>query len=217
MRGDYQKRGREMMIRDKGIFLIMAAAVLAAALGACGNPLEGGSSPSGSVLRVTDSQSSASQDIFFCEGAAVEYATMDVTIENQSTPNFEDQITTADGTNSFVTLNMIEIDYTILNMSGTIPGVQLAFTTGIEPDGTADVTMPIMTEPTLQHIRSNYPEVGNGQAMNVRVDVTYWGEDAFQVDVNVHFSTTLTIDDFSPCLEASPAPVDLPPSDGSSP
>ena len=45
------------------------------------------------------------------------------------------------------------------------------------------------------------PMVGNGQAMNIRVDITYWGIDAFQVPVNVQFSTTLTVDDFNPCSE----------------
>ena len=208
-----------MMIGKKSIFLVVAVAATAAVMGGCGNPLEGGSDPSGSVLRVVgESQSAATQDLYFCEGQAAEYASMTVTIENQSRPNFEDSITTADGTNSHVTMNLLEFDYTPLNLSGTIPGIQMAFTTGIEPDGELELTLPVISEPTLEHIRANFPTVGRGDAMNLRVDITYWGKDAFQVDVNVRFSTTLTVDDFNPCIDTTtPVPVDIPPPDQSSP
>jgi hypothetical protein len=135
---------------------------------------------------------------------------MTFTLLNESTPNFEDSITNADGTNSFVTMSRYTIAYTPINLSGTIPGTEGALTAGLPPDGTASVAIPVMTEPVLEYIRTNFPAIGNGQAMDVRVDVTYWGEDAFQVDVNVVVSTSVTVDDFNPCLS------DLPPDDESS-
>jgi hypothetical protein len=199
------------MIEGRRVFALILAVALTVSLGACGNSLEGGSEPSGSVLRVSgEVTSSALQDLFFCPGAAVEYATISFTVSNQDRPNFEDNPVTADGTASFVTLDRYTIKYTPLNMSGSIPGTEGAFTAGIEPGGTANISIPIFTEPVLEYIRSNFPAVGNGEAMDVRVDITYWGEDAFQVDVNVKVSTSVTVDDFNPCSS------DLPPADESS-
>ena len=194
------------MIRSNRLTVVSAALFLTAFIAGCGNPLEGGSEPSGSVLRVIDNSSDAAQDIFFCAGDSVEYASMEFTVENQSTPNSDESPTTPDGTNSFVTLSQFVVNYTPVNVSGSIPGREGAFTIGVEENGTAEISMPIFTEPVLEYIRSNYPAVGNGQAMDVRVDVTFYGKDAFQVDVSVSASTTVTVDDFNPCSEDIPPP-----------
>ena len=193
-------------MRKKGILYVVFAAAVAAALGACGNPLEGGSEPSGSILHIDDFSHSTAQDIFFCEGTAVEYATASFTVRNDSRPNFEDSITTADGTNSRVTLYRYRVDYAVLNMSATLPGLDGGGIGGtIEPDGEADIAgLLIITEAQLEFIRSNYPQVGNGQAMVVRADVTIWGRDEFQVDTTASFSATIQIDDFGPCNQDEP-------------
>jgi hypothetical protein len=200
------------MIEGRRVFAVICAVALTAFLGACGNPLEGGSEPSGSVIRVTDTTvDSGTQDLFFCEGQAVSYIVATVSLRNDDRPNFEDSPTTADGTASFVTMNRYRIDYAVLNMSATLPGIDGAgFSFGMDPGGTGDLTIFVITESVLEHIRSNYPEVGNGQAMEVRADITIWGQDAFQVDVSAQATATFTIDDFSPCTS------DLPPADESS-
>ena len=103
------------------------------------------------------------------------------------------------------------IDYAVLNMSATLPGVDGAgFSFGMDPGGEGTLTTALVPESVLQHIRSNYPDVGNGRAMDVRADITIWGEDAFQVDVSAHATATVIIDDINPCS------TDLPPADESS-
>lgn len=189
------------MNRQSRWILFISVAILATTIWACGNTLEGGSSPSGSVLHITDSSWSTLQDIFFCEGQAVEYATFDVTISNDSRPNFDDNPNSPDGTNSRVTMYRYRIDYTVINMTATIPSLDGAGIGGtIDPDGTiAYNDLLLVTESQLEYIRSNYPDIGNGSSMNVRADVTFWGKDEFQVDVTVSYSATFTIDDFNPC------------------
>ncbi len=203
------------MSRGRTVIFLTLALALAVFLGACGNPLEGGSDPSGSILRVTNTSlntcggdcTSAQQDIFFCEGEGVTYATMQVEILNDSRPNTP----TDSNTNSFVSINRYRVDYAVLNMSATLPGLDGGgFSVGIAQDETGTVDVLLITEATLEHIRSNFPQVGNGDSMTVRADVVIWGEDAFQVDVNAHASATLVIDDFNPCLS------DIPPPDESS-
>jgi hypothetical protein len=189
------------MIGRKFCYAIILTVALAGLFGACGNPLEGGSDPSGSVIRVTDTTlDSGTQDLYFCEGDEVGYITATVSLRNDDRPNFEDQITTADGTASFVTMNRYRIDYAVLNMSATLPGLDGAgFSFGMDPGATGDLTIFVITESILEHIRSNYPEVGNGQAMEVRADITIWGQDAFEVDVSAQATATFTVDDFNPC------------------
>lgn len=201
--GRHIRKGGGKMVRGKRLSsVVLAVAVLAALVGSCGNPLEGGSEPSGSILRVMGvTASSSEQDLFFCEGTQLTFATADVTIRNDSTPNFEPGPLGPERTNSFVTMDRYRIDYAILNMSGTLPGLDGGgFTVGIDVDTTGTVTVLLITEPILEFIRSNFPTVGNGQAMVVRADITLWGKDAFLVDVSTRASVTLTIDDFNPCL-----------------
>jgi hypothetical protein len=189
------------MSRQSRWILFISVATLALTMWACGNTLEGGSSPSGSVLHITDSEWSTMQDIFFCEGSGVSYAEFDVTIRNDSRPNFEDNPNSPDGTNSRVTMYRYRIDYTVLNMTATIPSLDGGGIGGtIDPDGTIGYEdLLLITESQLEYIRSNYPDIGNGSSMNVRADVTFWGKDEFQVDVTVGYSTTFMIDDFNPC------------------
>jgi hypothetical protein len=185
---------------------------MALTMWACGNTLEGGSEPSGSVLHITDSEWSTAQDLYFCEGQLIEYAEFGVTIQNDSRPNFEDSPTTADGTNSKVTMYRYRIDYTVINMTATIPSLDGGGIGGtVYPDDELEYSgLLLITESQLEYIRSNYPDIGNGSSMNVRADVTFWGMDEFQVDVTVSYSATFMIDDFNPCGS------DIPPPDESS-
>lgn len=189
------------MIGKCRLVVVVTALVLAAFLAGCGNPLEGGSEPSGSVLFIEDFSHDISQDISFCEGEGVEYAQASFTVRNESRPNFEDSPTTADGTNSRVTLYRYRVDYTVLNFTGTVPSLDGAGIGGtIEPGGTAEIDgLLLISESQLDYIRGNYPAIGNGQSMNLRADVTIWGKDEFQVDVTVPFAATLVVDDFNPC------------------
>ena len=200
------------MIEGRRFFAIILAVALTAFLGACGNPLEGGSDPSGSVIRITDTTiEPAIQDIFFCEGSEVSYVVATINLRNDHRPNYEDSLTTADGTASFVTISRYRVDYAVLNMSATLPGIDGAgFSFGMDPGATGDLTIQLVTESVLEHIRSNYPEVGNGQSMDVRADITVWGVDAFQVPVSAKATATFSIDDVGPCGS------DLPPEDESS-
>jgi hypothetical protein len=174
---------------------------MALTMWACGNTLEGGSEPSGSVLHITDSEWSTAQDLYFCEGQAIEYAEFGVTINNDSRPNFEDNPNSPDGTNSKVTMYRYRIDYTVINMTATIPSLDGGGIGGtVYPDDELEYKgLLLITESQLEYIRSNYPDIGNGSSMNVRADVTFWGKDEFQVDVTVNFSATFMIDDFAPC------------------
>jgi hypothetical protein len=189
------------MSRQSRWILFISVAILALTMWACGNTLEGGSDPSGSVLHIGDTEWVTLQDLYFCEGQNVEYADFKVEIRNESRPNFEDNPNSPDGTNSRVSMYRYRIDYTVLNMTADIPTLDGAGIGGtIERDEDIDYAgLLLITESQLEFIRSNYPDIGNGRSMNVRADVTFWGKDEFDVDVTVDFSATFTIDDFNPC------------------
>lgn len=179
------------MKRFRTVFLIMTIVSLAAVFSSCGD----GDNKSGSVLRITDIDGSGNQDLFFCADQSVEYATADITIRNDSTPN------SPTSTNSFVTLNRFRVSYAVLNMSATLPSTNGAgWTAGIDPDGTTTYSgLVLFPEAILQYIRSNYSEIGNGKSMQVRCDIQFWGTDAFGVTVSVTGSLTIEVDDYDPC------------------
>lgn len=191
----------------------MSAILLAALpLAGCGNALDGGSSPSGSYITAEVAQDSIEPDIFLTvcsesidedtgvvtyeyeSGLTNTYVT--VTLHNDSTP------TTPEGssTNNDVTMSRYRVDYTGLNKSVSIKSFDGAGSTVIVPkDGSATMTVNVMSLETLEYIRSHYPSIGSGQTLELRATVTIWGEDAFEVRVSTQVEVTLVVAEYDRC------------------
>jgi hypothetical protein len=204
-------KGGGNMIKASRIFVVMLAIALTALTVSCGNPLEGGSDPSGSIIRVTSVSpvdSALTPDIFLssCEidtdsgtvtfepGLFNEYVI--VNMLNESIPN-----TPSDSsTNSFVTMNRYRVDYAVLNMNGSIPSIDGGgFSVGMQPDQSGSVQVLVLDLQTKDYIRSNFPTVGSTEVMLLRADITIWGEDAFQVSVKAEASFTMSVANYDNC------------------
>jgi hypothetical protein len=204
-------KGGGKMLRNSRLLVVMLAIALTAFTVSCGNPLEGGSSPSGSIIRVTGVtpvDSALTPDIFLtlCEaneetgeltfepGLFNEYVT--VNMLNESIPNTPE----GSSTNSFVTMNRYRVDFAVLNMEGSIPSINGAgFSVGMQPEQAAGLQVLVLDLQTKEYIRSNFPDVGNTSTMLLRADITIWGEDAFQVSVKVQVSFTMSVTDYVDC------------------
>lgn len=205
-------KGGGNMMRNSRVVVVMLAIALTALTVSCGNPLEGGSEPSGSIIRVTgvtpiDSAltpdlylticdiDETTGDITFEPGLFNDYVTVNMT--NESIPNSP----TDASTNSFVTMNRYRVDYAVLNMSGSsIPTIDGAgFSVGMQPGGSAGLQVLVLDLQTKEFIRNNYPTVGNSDVMLLRADITIWGEDAFQVSVKAQASFTMSVTDYNNC------------------
>jgi len=177
----------------------LASAILLAALPlfGCGNPLDGGSSPSGSYIRV-ESVDPRTLEPNIAESSN---SITTVTMRNESAPN------TPEGqwTNSYVTMSRYRVDFTGLNMSASIPSIDGGGqTVGIPPDESADMDVLVMDAATLEYIRSHYPTVGNGGSLTLRATITIWGEDAFKVTVQTEAQVTVVVNDTTPVTTAAP-------------
>ena len=199
------------MMRNSRLLVVMLAIALTAFTVSCGNPLEGGSSPSGSIIRVTSVDpidSALTPDIFLtvCEvddetgeitfepGLFNEYVT--VNMLNESIPNTPE----GSSTNSFVTMNRYRIDYAVLNMNGSIPSIDGAgFSVGMQPEQPAALQVLVLDLQTKEYIRSNFPRVGKEETMLLRADISVWGEDAFQVSVKAQASFTMSVTNYDNC------------------
>jgi hypothetical protein len=177
----------------------LASAILLATLPlfGCGNPLEGGSGPSGSYIRV-ESVDPRTLEPNIAESAN-SYTT--VTMRNESAPN------TPDGqwTNSYVTMSRYRVDFTGLNMSVSIPSIDGGGqTVGIPKDGSASMDVLVMDAATLEYIRSHYPTIGNGESLTLRATITIWGEDSFEVTVETEAQVTLVVNNTTPVTTVTP-------------
>jgi hypothetical protein len=56
-----------------------------------------------------------------------------------------------------------------------------------------------MDLPTLEYIRSHYPTVGVTEGLTLRAQITIWGKDAFQTDVQATADVTLVIENYDRC------------------
>jgi hypothetical protein len=181
-------------------------------LGGCGNSLEDGSDPSGSIIRVVnvtpDPAEAFTPDIYITlcdEGAEGEEVTTEpglynsyalVQLLNESRPNTPE----GQATNSFVTMSRYRVDYAGINMSVRLPSLDSGgHTVGIPPDGTGTMRVLVMDLPTLEYIRSHYPSVGNTEGLTLRASITIWGKDAFQEDVQATADVTLVIENYDRC------------------
>jgi hypothetical protein len=178
---------------------LLASAIILAALPliGCGNPLDGGSSPSGSYIRV-ESVDPRTLEPNIAENLN-SYTT--VTMRNESAPN------TPEGswTNSYVTMSRYRVDFTGLNMSVSIPSIDGGGqTVGIPQDGSAEMDVLVMDAATLEYIRSHYPTVGEGGSLTLRATITIWGEDAFKVTVQTQAQVTIVVSNTTP--EETPVP-----------
>jgi hypothetical protein len=166
----------------------LASAILLAALPllGCDNPLDGGSGPSGSYIRVVS-----------VEPRSLEPNIMEninsftsVTMKNESTPNSPID----KPTNSYVTMSRYRVDFTGLNMSVSLPTIDGGGqTVGIPADSSASMQVLVMDAATLEYIRSHYPQVGSGGSLTLRATITIWGEDAFKVTVQTQAQITLVV------------------------
>jgi len=183
---------------------------------ACGNALEGGSSPSGSYVRVVSINPNASTldaftpDIFLticsqtvdAEGnvtttyeKGLHNNWVDVALVNDSAPNTP----TGQSTNSYVTMTRYRVDFVGVNRTVSIPSINGAATLGLAPGQQGSMLVLVMGLDTLEYIRDNYPTVGNTDTLTLRAHITVWGEDAFQVPVSAEGEVTLVVDNYDRC------------------
>lgn len=180
-------------------------------LGGCGNALEGGSDPSGSIIRVVGvapvPAGAFNPDIFLtvCDvdedgvptyepGITNSYA--NVTLLNDERPNTPPN----QQQNSFVTMSRYRVDFTGLNKTVQIPSIDgPAQTVGIAPGGTGVMTVLVMDLASLEYIRSHYPTIGNTESLTLRATITMWGEDAFGARVSATAEVTLVVDEYDRC------------------
>jgi hypothetical protein len=152
----------------------------------CDNPLEGGSGPSGSYIRV-DSVVPRILESSIAENVN-SFAT--VSMVNESAPNSPDD----KPTNSYVTMSRYRVDFTGLNMSVSLPTIDGGGgTVGIPADASGSMEVLVMDTATLEYIRSHYPIVGNGGSLTLRATITIWGEDAFKVTVQTQAQATVVV------------------------
>lgn len=196
----------------------MSAGILLSTLPllSCGNALEGGSEPSGSVIRlVSVTPSTLEPDIILsvCTPGSVseegvvtppDYESgltntrVAVAMLNQSRPNTPE----GQSTNSYVTMSRYRVDFTGLNKTVSIPSIDgAAQSVGIAPDGSASMEVLVIDFETLEYIRSHYPTIGRGESLTLRATITIWGEDAFKVQVQTEqpAEVTLVIDNYDRC------------------
>lgn len=166
--------------------VLVASFVLLAALplAGCSNPLDGGSGPSGSVIRVL-SVTPLSIDLNVYSATSTHVT---VALTNESRPN------SPTATNSFVTMGRYRVDFTGLNKTVSIPTIDGAGqSVGIAADGTASMDVIVVDPPTLDYIRNHYPTIGYGESLTLRATITMWGEDAFKVLVSAQAQVTIVL------------------------
>ena len=196
----------------RGAVLSVFVAAGLAAIGGCGNALEDGSDPSGSIIRVVsvspDPADAFTPDIFvdICDATAdppdtepgITNSYAQVTMLNDNRPNTPD----GQATNSFVTMSRYRVDFTGINKTVNIPSLDGGGqTVGIVPDGTGTMRVLVMDLPTLEYIRSHYPTIGTTEGLTLRATITIWGKDSFQADVKTEppAETTLVIENYDRC------------------
>lgn len=166
----------------------LASAILLAALPflGCGNPLDGGSGPSGSYIRVEEVDPRTIEANIAEDSSAI----TTVTMRNESAPNTPED----SWTNSYVTMNRYRVDFTGLNMSVSIPSIDGGGgSVGIPRDESAEMDVLVIDAATLDYIRSHYPSVGNGSSLTLRASITLWGEDSFKVTVQTTAEVTVVV------------------------
>lgn len=180
-------------------------------LAGCGNALEGGSDPSGSIVRVVtvspDPAFSFTPDLFvsICDvdeegkityepGIFNSYA--NVTLLNDKRPNVPE----GEEGNTFVTMSRYRVDFTGLNKTVAIPSIDGGGqTVGIAPDQTGIMRVLVMDLNTLDYVRSHYSTIGKTESLTLRATVTVWGEDAFKARVSASVDITLVVDEYDRC------------------
>jgi hypothetical protein len=195
--------------------LTVCVAASGAWLGGCGNGLDDGSEPSGSIIDVVDvtpnPTGAFTPDIYvsvcdvddtgkitYEDGLTNSYANVQMVNNNRpTTPSGE-------STNSYVTMSRYRVDFTGLNKSVSIPSIDGGGqTVGIEPGSSGTMTVLVLDFATMEYIRSHYPAVGNPESLTLRATITIWGKDAFQADVQAIAQATLVIDNYDRCSSTS--------------
>lgn len=214
-RGSLGMQGGGGMNPYRGVLLASAILLAALPLSGCGNALEGGSSPSGSVIRlVSVAPATLEPDIYLsvCEPGSIDPATgevtpatyesgltntrVTVTMRNESRPNTPD----GSSTNSYVTMSRYRVDFTGLNKTVSIPTIDgAAQSVGLPPEGVGTMEVLVVDFATLDYIRNHYPTIGYGESLTLRATITIWGEDAFKVRVSTQAQVTLVIDNYDRC------------------
>ena len=198
----------------RGAVLSVFVAAGLAAIGGCGNALEDGSDPSGSIIRVVsvnpDPADAFTPDIFVdvCDADGRSARSLRAGDHQQLRPGADAQRQagrtrrTGQATNSFVTMSRYRVDFTGINKTVSIPSLDGGGqTVGIAPDGTGTMRVLVMDLPTLEYIRSHYPTIGTTEGLTLRATITIWGKDSFQADVKTDppAETTLVIENYDRC------------------
>ena len=196
--------------------LTVCVAASATGLGGCGNGLDDGSEPSGSIIRVVgvspNPPEAFTPDIYisvctagtsttedtFEDGLTNSYANVEMMNDNRpNTPQGQ-------STNSYVTMSRYRVDFTGLNMSVRIPSIDGGGqTVGLAPGSSGTMTVLVLDFATMEYIRSRYPAVGNPEPLTLRATITIWGKDAFEADVQAIAEVTLVLDNYDRCSSSS--------------
>lgn len=190
--------------------LSVCVAASVAWLGGCGDGLDDGSDPSGSIIRVvsvTPSPDTAfTPDIYVGVCSDTEgNETFEPGIQNsfaQVEMLNDDRPTTPENqsTNSFVTMSRYRVDFTGISRSVSLRSIDGGGqTVGIAPNGTGTMSVLVMDFDTMDQIRSQYPAVGKTDSLTLRASITIWGKDAFQADVQATADVTLVVDNYDRC------------------
>lgn len=194
------------MKRHRGTLLASAILLSTLPLFGCSNPLEGGSDPSGSYIRVVSVVPGiVEQDIWLtlCDPGpppvfepGITQGRTVVTLRNDPAPNSPPD----NPTNSNVTMSLYRVQYTGINRAVTIPAFAVpGQSVGIVKNGTGTMSLLVMPYSVLDYIRTNYPTVGVSESLQLRATVTIEGKDAFDVDVSVQVEVTVTVEDYNRC------------------
>lgn len=190
--------------------LSVCVAAAATLLGGCGNALEDGSEPSGSYVRVVsvtpnpaeaftpdmyvDICDDTAKPIKYEPGIINSYA--NVQMKNESRPNTPE----SQSTNSFVTMSRYRVDFVGINKTVSLPSLDSGgHSVGIAPDGTGTMLVLVMDLPTIEYIKSHYPSVGITEGLTLRAQITIWGKDAFQTDVQATAEVTIVLENYDRC------------------
>lgn len=196
----------------RGAFLSVCVAAGMVVLAGCGNALDGGSDPSGSIIRVVtvspDPPEAFTPDIFvtICDvdeetgeityepGIFNSYA--NITLLNDKRPNTP----TGEDGNTHVTMSRYRVDFTGLNKTVQIPSIDGGgISVGIAPGATGVMRVLLMDFPTLDYISSHYGTIGHTESLTLRATVTVWGEDAFGARVSETVDVTLVVSEYDRC------------------
>jgi len=92
-------------------------------------------------------------------------------------------------------MSRYRVDFTGLNKSVSIPSIDGGGqTVGIAAGGSGSMSVLVMDAATLEYIREHYSEVGSGESLTLRGNITIWGNDFFGKTVKTGAEITIVVE-----------------------